>query len=116
MDLGYQIIAVSPDKPEVLLPSIKKAKPGYLLLSDSKMEASQAFGLAYVVDDKTMGLLKNYGIDIEAASGETHRMLPVPSVFLVSEEGRIEFTYVNPNYKVRLAPEVLLAAAEAARK
>jgi hypothetical protein len=34
-------------------------------------------------------------------------------VFLVGRDGTIHFSYVNPNYQVRLAPEVLLAAARA---
>jgi len=89
---------------------------GYVLLSDSKMTAASAFGIAYKVNDDTLKALKNYGIDIEESSGERHHLLPVPSVFLVGKSGRIEFQYVNPDYKVRLDPDVLLAAAEAAAK
>lgn len=58
---------------------------------------------------------KGYGIDLEAASGEKHHMLPVPAVFIVGTGGIIDFVYANPGYKTRLAPEVLLAAARAAR-
>jgi hypothetical protein len=39
-------------------------------------------------------------------------MLPVPAVFLVTTNGLIQFEYVNPDYKVRLDPELLLAAAK----
>ena len=84
----------------------------YQLLSDSKMEASQGFGLAFKVDDKTHEIYKGYGIDLEAASGEKHHLLPVPSVFLVGTDGIIDFSYVNPDYKVRIEPEILLAAAQ----
>jgi peroxiredoxin len=93
--------------------SLDKNELGYTLLSDSKMEAARAFGIAFQVDDAMFETLKGYGIDIEADSGEKHRQLPVPAVFLIGDKG-IEFQYVNPNYRVRLAPEVLLAAAEAA--
>ena len=41
---------------------------------------------------------------------EKYKTELVPAVFLVGKSGRIEFQYVNPNYKVRLQPEVLLAA------
>ncbi len=78
------------------------------------MQAAAAFGVAFRVDDAMFDKLKGYGIDLEADSGEDHHQLPVPSVFLIGNRGRIEFQYVNPNYKVRLAPEVLLAAARAA--
>jgi len=37
----------------------------------------------------------------------------VPSVFLINNEGHIEFQYVNPNYKERINHNVLMAAADA---
>jgi hypothetical protein len=42
--------------------------------------------------------------------------LPAPAVFIVSGKGQILFQYVNPDYKVRLHPEILLAAAKAFAK
>jgi hypothetical protein len=36
-----------------------------------------------------------------------------PAVFLVSADGRIRWEYVNPDYRERVPPEVLLAAARA---
>ena len=38
--------------------------------------------------------------------------LPVPAVYLVDDEGSVLFHYVNPNYRIRLVTELLLAAAE----
>ncbi len=116
VELGYRILAISPDRPEKLRASLEKNKLGYALLSDSKMTASRAFGIAYKVDDATLKTLAGYGIDLEEASGETHHLLPVPAVFLVGRSGRIEFQYANPDYRVRLDPQLLLAAAEAAAK
>jgi peroxiredoxin len=112
VELGFQIVAISPDRPENLAASVKKQRLAYTLLSDSLMEASKAFGLAYRVDAGMLQSLKRFGTDLEAASGQSHHLLPVPAVFLVRSDGRITFMYANPNYKVRLAPEVLLAAAQ----
>jgi peroxiredoxin len=114
--LGYQILALSADRPEKLQASVEKHAVTYVLLSDAAMAAARAFGVAYRVDDASMGKLAGYGIDIEEASGQTHHMLPVPSVFLVARDGRIAFTYANPDHRVRIDPEVLLAAAKAAAK
>jgi peroxiredoxin len=115
-ELGYRIVAVSPDRPEKLRPSVERNDSGIQLLSDSKMQAARAFGVAFQLDDAMVEKLNGFGIDVEEASGETHHQLPVPAVFLVGRSGRIEFQYVNPDYKVRLDPEVLLAAAKAAAK
>ena len=91
---------------------MQKEKLTYTLLSDSKMEAAQALGIAFKVDDATLDRYEEYGIDLERASGEKHHLLPVPSVFIVGTDGTISFEHVNPNYKVRLHPDLLLAAAK----
>lgn len=111
--LGYQIIAISPDSPAELSVTIGKNKLDYTLLSDSKAQAIDAMSLSYVVDNKTLEQFKNYGIDLEKSSSETHHILPIPAVYLVSKSGQINFSYVNPNYKVRLSGDVLMAAAKA---
>ena len=115
-DLGYRIVAISPDRPEKLRASVKQNELDYVLLSDSKMTVARAFGVAYKVDDETLKLLHKYDIDLAEASGEEHHELPVPSVFLVGSSGKIDFEYVNADYKVRLDPDVLLAAAKSAIK
>lgn len=113
-ELGYRIIAISPDRPEKISESMESGKMTYTLLSDSTMEASKAFGIAFEVEAPMLKKLDSYNIDIEAASGEKHHLLPVPSVFIAGADGIIDFSYSNPDYKTRLAPDVLLAAAKAA--
>jgi len=114
LDLGYQILAISPDRPEELAVSVEKHTLSYTLLSDHAMNAARTFGVAFRVDNDTLEKYKGYGIDLEAASGETHHMLPVPAVFVVGTDGLITFSYVNPDYRTRLGPDVLLAVAQAA--
>lgn len=113
---GYQIIAISPDKPEKLIESIDKHKMNYLLLSDSNMAGAKAFGIAFKLDEATIKKYEGYGIDLVDASGEEHYYLPVPSVFVVGTDGIIKFEYVNPNYKVRLDPNILLSTVKAGQE
>lgn len=112
-EMGYQIIGVTPDSPSELKKTIGKNKLDYTLVSDSKAQLIDAMGLGFVVDAATLEKYKEYGIDLEKASGETHHILPVPAVYLADKSGLIKFSYVNPNYKVRLESSVLLAAAKA---
>jgi peroxiredoxin len=116
LQLGYQILAISADRPEKLYKSLGKKHLDYILLSDSSMECAQAFGIAFRVDDKTIDKYKRYNMDLEEASGQKHHLLPVPAAFIVGTDGVIKFKYVNPNYKVRVDPDVLLAMARTALK
>jgi peroxiredoxin len=111
--MGYQMIAISPDRPEELAKTLGKEELTYTLLSDSKAEALKAFGIGFRVDDKTYLQYKAYGIDLEQASGETNRALPVPSVFIVDGEGVLQFSYSHPDYSIRIPGDVILAAAKA---
>lgn len=116
IELGYRIIAVSPDRPEKIRETLEKKPLNYLLVSDRRMLGAKAFGIAFRLDDGMLEKYKGFGIGLEDASGETHRLLPVPSVFVTGTDGEIRFSYVNPDYKVRIDAGTLLAAARASAK
>ncbi|MDZ4714729.1 MAG: peroxiredoxin-like family protein [Cytophagales bacterium] len=102
---GYQIIAISPDSPESLKASVDKNKLNYTLLSDSKLEAARAFGLAFAAPERYADML------LKASSNLNKGVLPVPAVFVLNKQGEILFEYINPNYKKRLKGSFLLTAA-----
>lgn len=108
--MGYQLLAVSPDRPEELRKTAAKQGLKYQLLSDSDMVLARAFGLAFRVDDPTLKKYSVYGIDLEKSSGRSHHLLPVPAVYIVDTRGVIQFAYWDPNYKERLDPGELLSA------
>ncbi|MDZ7765050.1 MAG: peroxiredoxin-like family protein [Melioribacteraceae bacterium] len=112
--LGYQILAVSMDKPSKLKETLDKTEINYTLLSDADAEAVKAFGLAFRVEDELNEKYLKMGIDLEASSGESHQILPVPAAFILDTDGKIHYSYVNPDYKTRINAEVLLKAAETA--
>lgn len=102
--LGYQIVAVSPDDVDGLRKSVETHALDYQLVSDTGLKAATAFGVAFATDT-TMSLALR-------TMAPQHEGLPVPAVFIV-RDGVVRFSYANPDFKVRLAPEILLAAARA---
>ncbi len=110
---GFQILAVSPDLPAKLAETPDREKLTYTLLSDSSAEAAKSFGLTFQVPDELVSKYKNeYKIDLEAASGQTHHLLPHPAVFIIDQKGVIQFAHINPDYKTRLDPAEILKAAK----
>lgn len=112
-EMGFDIWFISIDKPELLLASLDDPEIGYTVYSDSSLDATRAFGLAFRVDDALNERYLGFGIDLEKASGENHHVLPAPATYIIGTDGIINFAYINPDYKVRLHPDVLLAAARA---
>ncbi|MDQ5930137.1 MAG: hypothetical protein QG594_1924 [Bacteroidota bacterium] len=107
LDLGYQIIAVSPDSPKNLKATDKKNKLNYLLLSDSNGALSKAVGIAFQAP-------KNYKFIITQGSEgvNTSLFIPVPTVFILNEKGEIQFEHITPDYTHRITTELLIAAAK----
>jgi len=112
-EMGFDIWFISIDKPELLLESLDDPNIGYTVYSDSSLSATRAFGLAFRVDDELNERYLSFDIDLEKASGENHHVLPAPATYIIGTDGIINFAYINPDYKVRLHPNVLLAAATA---
>jgi peroxiredoxin len=110
---GFQMIALSPDRPLELAKTLDEHKLEYTLLSDSSAAAMQRYGIAFRVDDATVAKYAGYGIDLAAASGESHQALAVASVFVIDAAGVIAFSYVNPDYRTRVPVRILRAAVEA---
>jgi peroxiredoxin len=115
---GFEIVFLSTDRPALLYSSLKAADIHYTLLSDSRMDAANAFHIAYHLDDATIAKQREFGVDLESTTGTSLHELPVPSVFIIDTSGTIRYVYSNPDYTVRLGAEALWTAAApyAARK
>ena len=112
-NMGYQVLAISPDSPHKLQRSAKNKQLNYVLLSDYHLEAARAFGLAYRLSkDSAMKIKKKYGADLRHIKGEDHYNLPVPGVFIADTQGKIHFQYVNPNIEAQLSSGLLIEAAK----
>jgi peroxiredoxin len=111
--LGFQLIAVSPDRPEELGRSLDELELEYQLVSDASAELMQSFGIAFQVDEATRARYREYNIDLAKASGHDHYALPVPSVFVIDGNGVIQFGYSNPDYRTRVPERLIRAAMEA---
>lgn len=103
IELGYQLIGISPDSPENLKVTDEKKQLNYSLYSDASGEFTKAMGIAFKSPEKYSGMLR------DVSDGQNKGFLPVPSVFVVDQSGTILFEYINPNYKTRLSAKLLLA-------
>lgn len=102
-DLGFQIIAFSPDSPENLKATMEKSDIQYQLFSDGNGALMKAMGIAFNAPDKYGDMLYKYSDKMNDG------LLPVPSLFVVDTEGTILFEYISPNYKQRIGADMLMS-------
>ena len=116
---GVDVLFLSGDRPELLYSSLKRETQddidglGYTILSDADMEAARALGIAFRVSSSTLDYMEERGRDIEASSMDKFEALPVPAVYVIDSDGKVTFSFVEPDYKVRLPADDVLAAATA---
>ena len=104
-DLGFQMIAISPDDYRNLDTTIEKNEVSYQVFSDPDAKLIQKIGIGF----ETPLMIKGY-VATKKHIGKTSEVMPVPSVFVVDVKGKILFEYINPNYKERINEDLLLAA------
>ena len=104
LELGYQIVAISPDDYKNLKSTIENNSTKYKLLSDPNGKFIKEIGIAF----KTSSSLKEY-ISGKGQKGEASSVMPAPTVMIVDKKGVIKFEYINPNYKERISGDMLLS-------
>lgn len=103
-NLGYQVVAISPESYENLFSVAQEDNVSYQLYSDSSGELTTKTGIAF----QTSTIIKAYA-KTKFRKGKVSDILPVPTVMVVDTNSEILFEYINPNYKVRLSAELLLS-------
>ncbi|MGS0748768.1 peroxiredoxin-like family protein [Halpernia sp. GG3] len=111
LDLGYQIIAISPDDYQNLKNTEDKDSIKYSLYSDKDGKLIQEMGISF----QTPLVMKTY-IATKGQKGKTSEVLPVPTVMVVDKAGKILFEFINPNYKERISGDMLLAVLKTLNK
>jgi peroxiredoxin len=103
LNLGYQIIAISPDSPNELKKAVDKNELSYDLYSDSDGKLIIEMGIAFQAPEKYSSMLLKY------SGNKNSGILPVPSLFVIDTDGTILFEYISPNYKNRITESLLLS-------
>lgn len=104
LNLGYQILAISPDDYRNLKKTVDKREIKYKLLADKNGEWMKKIGIVF----KTPKMVKGY-ISSKGQIGATSEVIPVPTLMIVDANLEISFEYINVNYKKRISEEMLIA-------
>ncbi|GAA0856337.1 peroxiredoxin-like family protein [Aliiglaciecola litoralis] len=113
VDMGYQVLAISPESPSRLQEQKLETEFAVTLLSDESLQAIRGFGIGFYVPAETKQQYKSkWNIQLTDEAGSERAVLPAPAIFITDKTGLIKFQYVNPNYKVRPSAELIRQAAK----
>lgn len=106
--LGVDVVAISVDRVSEASRTVSGIDLPFPVLADPDLRAHEAFDVALSLSVEEVERLREMGLDIEAASGRTHRTMAVPSAFLVSIEYQVLWAHTDVDYRVRPSAEQLV--------
>ena len=108
IDKGATLIAVSPEKPEMISKTIEKTKATYSILYDKELKIMKAYDVEYELPENTVTRYRNAGLDIEKMNGDNGKYLPVPAVYVIDKESTVTYRFFEPDYKKRPSVKEIL--------
>lgn len=108
IDKGATLLAVSPEKSEMVAKTIEKTQAEYSVLHDKGLKIMKAYQVAFQVPENTVTRYRNSGLDLEKFNGENGANLPVPAVYIIDKESTITYRFFDENYKKRPSVQDLL--------
>ena len=84
------------------------ARAGALGLCDVDLGLCLALGLAIALPPELVADYARGGDDLVALTGGSGRLLPIPATFLLDRAGIVRFAFVDPDFRRRAEPAVVL--------
>jgi peroxiredoxin len=112
--LGGQIVAITPDLQHfaTALKSEAAAKP-FPILTDVDNGYALSLNLAIFVGLEMQKFMKSAGWNIAPYQGNDAWILPIPATFVVGPDSIIRARFVDPDYRKRMAIDVIVDALRA---
>ncbi len=106
--LGAQLLAISPQIPDKSLTTVEKNELEFEVLSDAGNEVARGMGLVFEVAEELRPIYEQWGANLSEFNGDEKYELPIPSTFVVDNEGTIIHAYHDLDYTSRMDPEQIL--------
>ena len=105
---GAQVIAITPEQKMNVDKTIAKTKADFTIISDQNLELLNAYQVSFELDSATSTKYKTFGVNLEESNGNNGNALPVPAVYVIGKDGKINYRYFNRDYKKRPTVKELL--------
>lgn len=115
-ELGVQLIAISPQKPDGSMTMQQKHDLDFAVLSDPGNQIATSLGILTSPSPEGLAIQKKFGIDLTALNADGTAGLPMPTVALIDQDRVLLWLDVHPDHTIRTEPEAILAALETLTK
>jgi peroxiredoxin len=114
--VGGRLVAISPQTPDNSMTTAEKNELAFPVLSDSRLAASDAFGISFHLPPELVDLYASVGHDLPVLNGNGQWVLPIPATYVIDTQGEIVFSHVESDYRLRAEPSEVLQSIDLAEK
>ena len=104
-DTPASLVAISPQKPDQSLNSMKQNQLTFPVLSDVGNHVGRKFKIVYKIPPYLNHIYQKLGVDVEAYNGEGELYLPMAATFVIGEDGIIQMASVSAHAHQRPDPK-----------
>lgn len=103
---GAHLIALTPEIPDKSLSTSEKHDLKFEVLSDIGNEIGKEYGIVYkLTNDVADAYSKSFGIN--EYNGDESNELPLAATYIINEEGKIVYAFLDADYRNRAEPAEL---------
>jgi peroxiredoxin len=110
-----RIVAISTETQRYTRMLREQTGARFPVLTDMDAAYTMSLSLAVWIDAKLAGMIAEAGWDIPVYQGGTDWVLPIPSVFVVRQDGTIAGRHIDPDYRQRMDIDELLRCVASVR-
>lgn len=110
--LNATLLAISPQTPDNSMTTAEINALAYPVLSDSSLLAAEGFNISFTLPPELVDFYGAVGVDVPVFNGNGQWVLPVPSTFVIDEDGTIRLAHVDEDFGRHPEPRQVLAFIE----
>jgi peroxiredoxin len=106
--LGARLVAVTAEDCGGALAAKRQHSLEFEILCDFENGLGLTFGLVFRVPDSIRGYYEGADLNFPLIYGNDSWFLPVPATYVIGRDGVIRHAYINPDFRERLDPAIIL--------
>ena len=108
--MGAKLVALSPELPELSRKFAESRALTFDLLFDKDNEIAKKVGLVFGVKADLRQVYEEFGLDLTKSQGNADWQLPIAATYVIGQDGRVKYAFVDVDYKKRAEPSEIEAA------
>ncbi|WP_366187502.1 peroxiredoxin-like family protein [Flavobacterium ovatum] len=112
---GANLLALTPELPDKSMSTAEKHQLQFEVLSDIGNKVAKEYGIVFKLTDDVAASYQK-GFDLHGYNGDESDELPLAATYVIDQQGKIVYTFLDAEYRNRAEADAILKALEALKK